>query len=212
MITEITTGELLLDNRDRGSNLSMNFVIIMLTVFVCFFFFFAFIPISGQSMENTIHDKQYGFILRKCFTVSRGDIVTINTSNTKEEHTVIKRVIGLGGDTILFMAGKDGKYVDLYICKSGSKHFVKQDEPYIKEKMRNNLPNIYENTLVLPYRAEFEAYEIDDIAEEYEEYIINIPHGYVYFLGDNRNVSKDSRHYGALPIKKVTSKVLAIVY
>ena len=212
MITKINTGELLLDGRDSGNNWAMNFVIIMLTAFVCFFFFFAFIPVSGESMENTIHDKQYCFIQRNGYSISRGDIVTINTSNTKKEHTVIKRVIGLGGDRILYMAGKDGKLVDLYVCKAGAKHFVLQDEPYIKEKMKNNLPNIYENTKILPYRYEFESYEIDDIAEEYEEYIINVPNGYVYFLGDNRNVSNDSRHYGAMPMEKVTSKVLAVVY
>lgn len=212
MITKINTGELLFEGRDSGSNKSMNFVIIMLTAFICFFMFFAFIPVSGKSMENTIHDKQYCLVQRNWYDISRGDIVTINTSNTAKEHIIIKRVIGLGGDRILFMAGKDGKLVDLFVCKAGSKHFVKKDEPYIKEKMRNNLPNIYENTLVLPYRADFEAYVIDDIAEEYEEYIINVPKGYVYFLGDNRNVSNDSRHYGAMPISKVTSKVLAIVY
>jgi signal peptidase I len=38
-------------------------------------------------------------------------------------------------------------------------------------------------------------------------YDIVVPKGYVFVMGDNRDESKDSRTFGAIPLKKVEGKV-----
>ncbi len=52
----------------------------------------------------------------------------------------------------------------------------------------------------VPYRPEA---LVLDINKPY-----NVPDGYIYLLGDNRNYSEDSRKFGAVPIEKVVGKVL----
>ncbi|MDE5592519.1 MAG: S26 family signal peptidase, partial [Clostridiales bacterium] len=44
------------------------------------------------------------------------------------------------------------------------------------------------------------------------KYTVLIPDGNVFFLGDNRNVSRDSRYYGTRPLSKIKYKVLTIIY
>lgn len=63
--------------------------------------------IDGGSMLNTLHDGEKVIISNLGYTPKRGDIVVVsrNISNTVEEENIfnmpiIKRVIGVGGDTV----------------------------------------------------------------------------------------------------------------
>lgn len=40
------------------------------------------------------------------------------------------------------------------------------------------------------------------------DWIADVPDGYVFFLGDNRGNSSDSRNFGCIPIDQLTAKIL----
>lgn len=132
------------------------------------------ICVVGTSMEGTLSDGDYLYAIKNS-SPRRGDIVIIET----EKKTLIKRVIGLGGDTVELKAGV------LYL------NGEKVDEPYVESK---NNKNIEKNT-----------------------YFAVVAEGDMFFLGDNRDVSVDSRlfvggngevqGYGMLPVTSVLGVV-----
>lgn len=121
---------------------------------------FSLIRVSGHSMDNTLRDGQY-VVVNKHKDVKRFDIVVLKerVSEGGETKQVIKRVIGLPGDSIVVENGK------LYINNQP------YDEPYLVDSMIEN-------------------YKL-------QSYAVIVPEDTVFVLGDNRDVSKDSRMVGS---------------
>ena len=130
------------------------FVAMATTTFVLILFIYAFLSpskVMGDSMNPTLENGDIVFSLSPKFKqYERGDIVTIDS--VAAEKNIIKRIIGIGGDTIRIETGR--VYVNGELLK----------EDYI---------NLWE--------AEIEPMEVE------------VPKGYIFVLGDNRDVSRDSR-------------------
>ncbi len=113
----------------------------------------------------------------------RGDLVVFKTpSDNRTDY--IKRLIGLPGDTIQFING------DIYLNKK--KIIRKKIKSNLKIRCGNiNLPVIFfEETL--PNNIKYTAvYNSAGTLQNSDKYIV--PKDHFFFLGDNRDCSKDSR-------------------
>ncbi len=118
-------------------------------------YFFYYIEVDGPSMENTLFTGDV-LCVNKRVRVTYGDVVIIEGEKENGE-MLIKRVIALEGDTLVF---EDG-----YVYLNGEK--LRED--YVKEQGKTYVNNS-------PARWE-----------------IKIPAGEVFYMGDNRAVSADSR-------------------
>ena len=102
-------------------------------VFVAFIvgFIFRTSTVSGNSMRDTLYDRDHLFIWQYDYKPHAGDIVTIRKNGDLDE-TIVKRIIATEGESFYLDAPAGKVYVN-----------GKQlDEPYIKEPMREM---IYEN-------------------------------------------------------------------
>jgi len=98
--------------------------IILIIIFVILLKIFVITPISvvGDSMKGTVNDEDWLLMemISPKFKIKRFDVVVCNGTNPKY---IVKRVIGLPGDTIEF---KDNK---LYLNNQETK------EPYLKPEI-----------------------------------------------------------------------------
>ena len=90
----------------------------------------------------------------------------------------IKRVIALGGDTVKTVGGK------VFLKKKGECDFTFLSEPYAR------------------YDGKEGTFDVNG-----NDFSVTVKDGYVFFLGDNRNKSTDSRVRGARPISDVIGVV-----
>ena len=152
--------------------------------------------ISGESMTVRENDNPLGatsslyldgkiVFIDKNLPVERNKVAIINTAN--KNHPLIKRIIGLGGDKIWC---EDGY---LFVLEKG------KDEPYIiKEADGSPLPVIDEMHL-------------GNLKDTNAENPYIIADGCIYYMGDNRNHSTDSRYNGECSANYIEGMVKGFV-
>ena len=76
-------------------------VFVLLTVFILTSFVFKHARVEGDSMNNTLQSSDHLIISDLFYTPKRGDIIVFDGSNKfSESHVIVKRIIGLPGDTV----------------------------------------------------------------------------------------------------------------
>lgn len=137
--------------------------------------------VIGYSMLPTLNQDDQLLVekVSKWFGgIHYGDIVTISTRNLphhEEGPNIIKRVVGLPGDTIEIREGH-----------------VYRNQQILTE------PYLFEGTITRPRSLLYERVILDE-----NEY---------YVLGDNRDVSLDSRSFGPVSIDHIIGEVLLRFY
>lgn len=127
----------------------------------------------------------------------RGDIVIFKVPNRAfGENVMIKRLVGLPGDTIQIIGGVlhiNGKAVELKddgTFREGVRDLKQQEE---------TLPNgVVYKTLDMGYR-----FDVDDTD------LLTVPEGHFYMMGDNRDNSNDSRvagGFGFVPAENLIAR------
>ncbi|CAN5430833.1 signal peptidase I [soil metagenome] len=128
----------------------------------------------------------------------RGDIVVFREPPT-ESRDLIKRVIGLPGDHVSY------KEKILYI---NGKEIPQQFEKYSTDEENNVGPwevvQKQENLFGIKHRI----YQIPN--KENDDFDVIIPTGKYFMMGDNRDVSADSRSWGFLPEENIIGKATRV--
>ena len=171
--TKINWGKELLD---WAKTIAWAFVI----VFVVTTYVFRIVAVDGRSMEDTLHHKDRLYMNQFFYTPQKGHIIVFRPT-ANPDRPYVKRVIATAGDTVFIDFANGGVYVNDEL----------QDEPYIKEKTRNQGRWISANC------PEFS-----------KENPIKIEEGFIWAMGDNRNNSSDSRDLGPIPVKSVMGHAL----
>lgn len=130
--------------------------------------------VEGNSMVDTLEDKQYIIINKLAYILGdpkRGDVVVFRPPTDQDKYYV-KRVIGLPGDTVSIRGGS------VYLRKAGEEEDVKlEEDPYLNDRNEGhtyNHPPSSGNTTEVEYE---------------------VPEGSYFLLGDNRQGSLDSRSF-----------------
>ncbi|MDE1548453.1 signal peptidase I [Jeotgalibaca caeni] len=147
----------------------------VLFVLIRTFLFFPF-QVSGDSMVPTMLDGDR-LILNRLGTVDRFDVVVFPAPDPEGEgEEYVKRVIGVPGDEIVYQ--EDQLYID------GEQVEEKYLQP-LKESLDRQLTN------------DFTLWDIPGSESN------KVPEDMYLVLGDNREVSKDSRSFGFVPATEI---------
>ncbi len=182
---------------------------VVIAVFVITFLMQAF-QIPSYSMENTLLVGDYLLVDKVHFasggvwgrvlpytTIHRGDIVVFRYPVHPEQHFV-KRVVGVPGDRV--------RLVNKQVFVNG----VPVEEPYVVHRAadldlyRDEFP---QPNLVSPNLEAHWWLEMRRLVHGGE---LQVPEGRYFVLGDNRDVSLDSRYWGFVPRENIIGRPLVI--
>jgi signal peptidase I len=183
-------------------------------LFIITFILQAF-EIPSSSMENTLLIGDHVFVNREQFApptrwlgpllpyrdIKRQDIVVF-LSPAEPGLYVVKRIIGVAGDHIHLRDGvvyRNGEKLDEpYVIHSG---------PVTYDPYRDNFPSVAPNefnNLFPDWEASVKQYiQGDDIVVPADSY---------FAMGDNRDVSYDSRYWGFIPRQNVIGRPMFIYW
>lgn len=155
--------------------------IILTLLLVVIIRFFIFIPlrVDGNSMSPTLEQNNY-IIYEKLTPIRRFDIIIFNND---AGDTLIKRVIGLPGDSL--------EYKDDQLLLNGQP----VEEPYLKQGNDEHLQT---------FTSDFNLLELTGTD--------SVPENSYFVMGDNRNRSNDSRMFGFVAQEDIVGKASMVYY
>ena len=183
------------DEKERRSTIRFYTVLIsVMAVFFLLFYFwtsnFTFVLVSGASMDKTLHHGEYLLsykVVHPEYELQRGDIIVVGVGHIpewqadnaekpadKQTNFIIKRLIALEGDIVRCTNG------NMEICYAGTWDELMNpaDYPFVSI----NEPYAYYDESAGGKSAPCNTFQY------------TVGEGEIFFLGDNRNHSSDSRY------------------
>ncbi len=171
------------------------FLVGLMSLMLILVVFVSMCRVDGHSMEDSYRDNDHVLLYKFPDSFDHEDVIVFDVELRGSASRLIKRVIGLPGDELLFV--ESGGTVGLYRKDAGADNFVRLDEDYIKEPMQ-----------AAHFDTEFTGRYLapDASAESAEKYRYIVDEGNLFVMGDNRNDSTDSRVFGQIPTSAVVGK------
>lgn len=174
-------------------------ILFMLAIFASRYFLWDPVSVDGHSMDPTLQHQEK-LVMFKTTSIDRFDIVVASeTDSDGTEKLIVKRVVGMPGDTIRYE--NDVLYIN----------DQEVDEPYLDEYLaafqKDKLQEEY------AYNKQFQA--VAQAAQAFTQdangsvdFSLTVPEGQYYLLGDDRLVSLDSRSVGTFARDKIKGEVV----
>lgn len=164
------------------------FAVAICIVIVLFSLAFRTCTVDGESMTQTLQDKEMLIVSDLMYSPQRCDIIVFHHTDssslsTSSNKPLVKRVIGVGGDTVRIDYNSMPEKMTVTVTdKNGNVTVLDEDYIYLS----GSLGNFYG-------------------VQEYK-----VPEGSLFVMGDNRNGSLDSRYptIGYVDERSVLGKVL----
>ena len=132
--------------------------------------------------------------------LKRGELVVFKYPRNKNMH-FIERIIGLPGDEI------ELRGMELYV--NGIKWTV-QGVPRLEGRGDEN---IKKGTIAFYEKGDSGTYRVFYLqGAAREDLNVTVPEGCCFVLGDNRDISADSRHWGYVPLVDIVSKARLVYF
>lgn len=173
---------------------------LLITLSILFNVFIQRVQVSGHSMDPTLKTDEKLFAV-KHIPIDRFDIVVAKEKTDDENIFIIKRVIGLPGDTVEYK--KDQLYVN----------GKKINEPYLdsfKEKLKDGSLIDYFTKINSNYaNFDFNTDYLTVDSSGNDTFKVTLKSDEYFLLGDDRPISKDSRAVGPIKKSDIISKTFA---
>lgn len=166
---------------ERSRRLRIGRVLFGIALILVFLRLYIFIPteVTGISMYPTLNPNDR-VVMSTVSSINRFDIIVFTDPMNK---TVVKRVIGLPGDSVRYE--QDNLYINNKIVK----------EPFLKRSEISGEPGLWTSNFTM----------INDNENK-------VPEDHYFLMGDNRRYSYDSRFYGSISREEVLGKVVMMYY
>ena len=175
------------------------FTLIVVIIIVSRWLIWSPVTVDGHSMDPTLQDQEH-LIMFRTSNIKRFDIVVAGEPDgAGKEKLIVKRVIGMPGDTI--------RYENDVLYVNGEQ----MDEPYLQEYLdafaEDKLQSIYSYNSQFQARAQVStAFTVDNQFQP--SFTVTVPEGHYYLLGDDRLVSSDSRIVGSFAKENIQGKIV----
>ncbi|MBE6535195.1 MAG: signal peptidase I [Ruminococcaceae bacterium] len=165
------------------------FVIAICIVLILFSMVFRTCTVDGDSMKNTLTNGEVIIVSDAFYTPKRGDIVvfhmTDDSGNPNNNKPLVKRVIGVSGDTVEIDYQGNQQMTVTVTDNDGNVTELVEEYVYLDPQRNAIIGN--------------------------SNGIFKVPEGQVFVLGDNRNNSKDSRMIGCIDERSILGKAIVRV-
>ena len=163
-------------------------IVIAFSIIILLFSFVArTCQVKGISMENTLYDKEFVVVSNLLYSPQREDIIVFHQTGAKYNEPVVKRVIGLPGDTVKIE----------YISNTSMKVTVTDKDG---------------NVTIL--EEDYANYSSSSRPSFYKDSVTYVEEGTIFVMGDNRNDSADSRdpYIDLVDQRRILGKVVLRIF
>ncbi|MEQ9809709.1 signal peptidase I [Streptococcus jiangjianxini] len=173
------------------------FTLFLMVFFVTRWLIWFFVTVDGHSMDPTLADREKLLVV-KTATIDRFDMVVAEEVENGTKKQIVKRVVGMPGDTITYKNDK------LYVNNKETKETYLTD--YKKRYKKDKLQKTYSyNPYFQSLAQASDAFTQDNSGKT--SFTVKVPKDQYYLLGDDRIVSKDSRAVGTFKKDTIVGEV-----